>query len=190
MFTRDLMPLAQSFQTLAEQSHDEYTRYYAQTRVAQLEDLATTISAVQRAYELRGGIAEVRNRYAASREKIKTVRIREQEGLAAQGELRESAIYNSPLEPRRYRLIDPALDVTRTVCYVEIPRGSNIDVNRFLGRKVGVRAKAKYLRTDSIDPVPIVVADELVLLEDLGETPPEGAAPDEAAETPQPGGGP
>ena len=66
--------------------------------------------------------------------------------------------------PKRYRLIDPALDVPRTLCYVEIPEDSTLDATAFLGQTVGIRAREKYLQTGDVDPVVIVVAEDIVLL--------------------------
>ena len=166
LFERNVRPLADKFQALANQTKDEYTAHYAKTRVAQLQDLAATIESVKKAYDVHSGIAGEREQFAHERERIKTVRIREPEGFAAEGELRESAVYASPTGPRRYRLLDPNKDVTRTLAYVEIPPDSPIDVTKYLGRRVGVRARTKQLKVDSVDPVPIIVADELVLLEE------------------------
>lgn len=171
MFTRNLSPLLEQYRPLAEQKVDEYTRYFAQSRITQIEELAASIDSVRKAYDLRSTVDEERGRFASERDKLKTVHIRTEEKFAARGELRESAIYTSPVGPRRLRLIDPSLDTTRTVCYVEIPRDSGIDVDQYLGRVVGVRAKTKRLKTDSIDPVPILVAEELVLLEPAGRGP-------------------
>lgn len=166
LFERNVRPLAEKFQALANQTKDEYTAHYAKTRVAQLEDLAATIESVKKAYDVHDGIAGEREQFARERERVKTVRIREPEGFAAEGELRESAVYASPTGPRRYRLLDPGKNLTRTLAYVEIPPDSPIDVTKYLGRRVGVRAQTKQLKVDSVDPVPIIVAEELVLLED------------------------
>jgi hypothetical protein len=155
---------------LSEQTIDEYTRVFARARVAQLADLAETISAVKTIQQIRTSLADDRREYATERAKIRTVPPRMDGTFDAQGELRESAIYNSATGPRRYRLIDPAVDAPRTVCYVEIPPGSGIDVAAYLGRVVGVRARGKYLKTDGVDPVPIVSAAEIVPLDRPGAT--------------------
>ena len=81
--------------------------------------------------------------------------------------------------PRRYRLVDPAASEPRTLGYVELPQGSSIEVADFLGKYVGVRASFKHLLSDSVNPVPIYVADELVVmqpgaLEDVAQ---DGGAP-------------
>jgi len=186
MFTRSLSPLLEQYRSLAEQKVDEYTRYFAQSRITQIEELVASIDSVRKAYDVRSTVDEERGRFASERDKLKTVHIRTEEKFAARGELRESAIYTSPVGPRRLRLIDPSLDTTRTVCYVEIPRDSGIDVDQYLGRVVGVRAKTKRLKTDSIDPVPILIAEELVPLERVGQAPP-ATAPAATGPSTQPG---
>lgn len=166
LFDRDLTPLVEQFRKLRNRTSDDYTRYYAEARIDQLEDLADTILSVRRAYEVQGGVAAERDRYAAERENIKTVRIPAQQEPVAKGELRASAVYTASVGPHRYRLVDPDADATRTICYVDIPRDSDIDIAKFLGRRVGVIARTKHLRTDSIDPVPIIEAVDLILLDE------------------------
>lgn len=184
MFTRDMTGLAEQYRLLSEQELDEYTRHYALTRMEQLDNLEGTLEAVRRVRELKGSVANDRRDFAAERAKIRTVPVEIGGGFDAQGELRESAIYNSPVGPRRYRLIDPAASTPRTLCYVEIPPDSDLDVTRYLGRIVGVRARAKYLSTEGVDPVPIVLAAEFVLLEQgkPALTDAAGPPPDEATE--------
>jgi hypothetical protein len=86
------------------------------------------------------------------------------DGLDAQGELRESALYPPERNPRRYRLIDPREPTGRTIGYVEIPADSTIDAGKYLGRYVGVRASTARLQAGGVDPIPIYVASELVLV--------------------------
>ena len=57
-----------------------------------------------------------------------------------------------------------------TIGYVEIPQGSTIDVAGFLGRYVGVVASAKRLQTGGVDPVPVYVARDLILLQPAATT--------------------
>jgi uncharacterized protein YgiM (DUF1202 family) len=184
MFTRDLAGLAEQYRPLGEQELDEYTRQYARARIEQLDNLVWTLNAVRRVHELKGSVANDRRDFAAERAKIRTVPVEIGGGFDAQGELRESAIYNSPVGPRRYRLIDPASNTPRTLCYVEIPPDSDLDVTRYLGRIVGVRARAKYVSTEGVDPVPIVLASEFVLLEQGEPALTEAAGPpsDQTAE--------
>ena len=84
--------------------------------------------------------------------------------LDAQGELRISALYPPGPGPRRFRLVDPDGETERTIGYVEIPVGSSIDATKFVGRYVGVRASRQRLQPGGVQPVPVYIASELVLL--------------------------
>ena len=63
------------------------------------------------------------------------------------------------------RLIDPAVAGGRTIGYVEIPPDSPIKAGDFVGRYVGVRALERRVQSGGVDPVPIYITSELVLLE-------------------------
>ena len=66
---------------------------------------------------------------------------------------------------QRFRLIDPTSESDRTIGYVEIPADSGLSVEGYLGRYIGVRASAQRVQTGGVNPVPIYIARELVLLE-------------------------
>ena len=98
-------------------------------------------------------------------------------GLDAQGVLRTSALYPVGSFPQRYRLTDPVSKRDRTLAYVEVRPNAQIDMTTFLDRYVGVRATGKRLQTGGIQPVPIYVVGEIVLLEDepaVDDPPDEG----------------
>ena len=91
-------------------------------------------------------------------------------GLDARGVLRTSALYPAGAFPQRYRLTDPTSKRDRTLAYVEVRPNAEIDVASFLDRYVGVRATGTRLQTGGIQPVPIYVVSEIVLLEDESVT--------------------
>ena len=66
---------------------------------------------------------------------------------------------------QRFRLIDPTSESDRTIGYVEIPPDSGLNAEGYLGRYVGVRASAQRVQTGGVNPVPIYIARELILLE-------------------------
>ena len=84
-------------------------------------------------------------------------------GFDAVGELRLSMLYASNAFPNRYRLVE--VDGERTIGYVEIPRDLMIDVDRFVGRRVGVRARDTRLQAEDVDPLMVYTVSELVLLD-------------------------
>jgi hypothetical protein len=86
-------------------------------------------------------------------------------GFDAVGELRPSVLFSSPVGPRWYRLVNAEQEPLRTIGYVEIPEDSSIDVARFLGHKVGVRARERRLLTGDVDPLEVFVVSELVTLD-------------------------
>ena len=67
--------------------------------------------------------------------------------------------------PRGYRLVDTAAPTERTIGYVDIPADAEMDVSALLGRYVGVRASQKRLLAGGVNPIPIFLAKELVLLD-------------------------
>lgn len=163
---RDLEPLIERFTPIANQEHDEFSALYAATRISQLRDLAEMIEAVGQMRQMGEQIKTDRKTALAARATIRPTIPTIEHGFDIEGELRFSAIYDSPIGPRRYRLVDPTkLDAPRTLGYVEIPPDSSIDVNAFIGRLVGVRAREITLQTGEVDPVRIYLAADLTLLD-------------------------
>ena len=169
LLRRELAPFVQRFQTLADQSDDEYIRLYAATRIGQIRDMMDMIEAVRQMRDLREQVRTDRTDALAGRAGIRPRPIPIGDGFDVQGELRPSAVYNSPAGPRRYRLVDPSKTPVRTVGYVEIPADSAIKAEDFLGRLVGVNARDIQLQTGDVDPIYIYVADRIVALESSGE---------------------
>jgi hypothetical protein len=169
LLLRDFSGIVERFTPLAEQTADDFVRLYARMRIEQLEDMIEAIDAVASVRQMGEQVKEDRQvaltARAAIRPAIRTIG----EGFDVEGELRLSAIYNSPVGPRRYRLVDPASDQVRTLAYIEIPPDSDIEVEDYLGRIIGVRAREVRLQTGDVDPIAIYVANELVVLERAGE---------------------
>ncbi|MCH7814393.1 MAG: hypothetical protein IID40_10285, partial [Planctomycetes bacterium] len=163
---RDLEPLIDRFTPIANQQHDEFSAVYAATRICQLRDLAEMIEAVGQMRQMGEQIKTDRKTALAARASIRPTIPTIEYGFDIEGELRYSAIYDSPIGPRRYRLVDPTqLDAPRTLGYVELPPDSTIDVRDYIGRLVGVRAREITLQTGDVDPVRIYLAAELTLLD-------------------------
>ena len=161
---RDFSALIQRYQTVADQRSGSFSSRYALARVEQLTDMASVVATVKRVRSLGDEADSKRKGYLDARSRIRTVRPPIPTELDAQGELRVSALYPPGSMPRRYRLIDRKGDVEKTIGYVELPPNSDIRIDDFLGRFVGVRAEAKRLQRGGVDPVPIFVVSELVLL--------------------------
>ena len=155
----------EEFAPLSEQETDPYSQAWAKVRIEQLENQIELVEAVKRVRAIKEKAHNERRDFASRRANIRTVPVPVDKGFAAEGELRESRIYDSPNGPRRYRLIDPNSEILHTLCYVEIPRDMDFDPGKYLGRMVGVHAREKFLKADGVDPVPVIIAAEVVLLE-------------------------
>lgn len=161
---RDYSSLIARYGVLAEQNDDEYARVYAKSRIIQLEEASDGLSAVRELRDLGAKLKRERTIKLIERQQW---RIRERKiggGYDAIGELRPSMIWTSPTGPKRYRLVGDEKPTPRTIGYVEIPPQSDLDINQFLGRRVGVRAGTTRLETRDVDPIVIYVASELVVL--------------------------
>ncbi len=165
VYERLFGPLIERYNAVAEPEGNELARQYAQARVEQLSRMKVLIETVGKMRELDEEAEAKRRGFLEDRARIRETLPPIPSELDAQGELRISALYPPGSLPRRYRLVDPSGTRERTIGYVEIPQDSTIAVDGFLGRYVGVRASARRLQTGGVDPVPIYVAGELILLQ-------------------------
>lgn len=163
---RNFDPFLARYQPIADQAEDEFAHQYALARIEQVKNLADLTSAVVRVRKL-DDVAETKQReFLAARGMIpEYVPTRSPTGIEIQGELRVSALYPAGSPVQRFRLIDPTSGWDRTIGYVEIPPDSGLNAESFLGRYVGVRASAQRVQTGGVNPVPIFIARELILLE-------------------------
>jgi uncharacterized protein YgiM (DUF1202 family) len=162
---RHLDQFIAKYREASEQANNELVRQYAQRRI---EEISTTVEAATAYHQLKklDDIAETRRReFRSSRAGIPEATPTFPSGIEAKGELRVSALFPPGSTPQRYRLIDPSVAGGRTIGYVEIPPDSPIKAGDFLGRYVGVRALERRVQSGGVDPVPIYVTSELVLLE-------------------------
>jgi hypothetical protein len=164
-FERDFSDVRSRYDAIAGQDEDDIARQYAVARIQQVDHMRQMIDAARATRKLDEVTEAERRRLLEERMAIPEVPLPEPGGLDAQGELRVSALYPLGSEPRRFRLVDPSSPNGRTLGYVEIPLGASINVQDFVGRFVGVRASDQVLQSGGVDPVPIYIASELVVLE-------------------------
>jgi hypothetical protein len=163
---RQLPELSAGYTELAAQEADRYVQLYAERRLAQVELAMTTFDAIRDIRSLSDDVARQRRESLEERSGFRSPAARLVfRGFDAKGELRESMIFGSPVGPKRYRLVDPDVTVPRTLCYVEVAESKKIDMTDYLGRLVGIRATKQYLETGNVDPIPVVVAEEIVILD-------------------------
>lgn len=164
---RDYDGLIVRYTEFTEQEDDDFTARYATTRIAQITDMKALAETVRTMRKLGDDASTKRREFMEARAAMHTATPPIPVGLDAQGELRASALYSYALsaQPRRLRLVDVTSQKNKTIGYVEIPTGMDFDVDRYLGRYVGIRAAQKRLQTGGVDPVPIYVIGELVELQ-------------------------
>jgi len=174
---RKLDSILEGYQALAAQEDNPYVQAYARRRLDQVQYMVESLQALRRVRSLSERISSIRRQAMDGRTSLREFPGAIKKGFDAKGELRESMIYASPIGPRRYRLIDPDLEVPRTLCYVEILPDSQIDVAEYLGRVVGIRAQDRYIQTGDVDPIEVLVVDEIVALSEPAPTEASGSIP-------------
>jgi len=174
---RNFDPFVSRYQPIANQTEDDFARQYALARMEQVKAMGDLTGAVERVRKLDDVAETKRREFLAARGMMpEFVPTRSPTGIEIQGELRVSALYPLGSPVQRFRLIDPTSESDRTIGYVEITPESGLNAEGYLGRYVGVRASAQRIQPGGVNPVPIYIARELVLLE-----PPQAAgksAPD------------
>lgn len=161
---RQFGTVLERYREIAQQNEDDFARRYAETRIAQINHMVELIDAAGRMRRLNDETESRRRALLDERMSMNELVVPTPSGLDARGELRASAVYPPGTTPRRYRLVDPRAPKGRTIGYVEIPPDADLNVDDYLGRYVGVRVSATRFQSGSVDPVPIYVVRELVLL--------------------------
>jgi hypothetical protein len=161
---RNLDSFISQYRAVAADAGDEFIQQYSQRRIEELQTALEASSSIGH-WKKIDEIAETKRR------EFRTARAAIPESapaapaIEAKGELRISALFPPGGTPERYRLVDPTTAGERTTAYVEIPEGANIRVNDFLNKFIGVRALERRVQTGGVNPIPIYIADDLVLLE-------------------------
>lgn len=161
---RNLDTFISQYRAVIADAGDEFIQQYAQRRVDELETAQEAAKSIDH-WKKVDEIAEAKRREFRSARAAIPESAPAVPAIEAKGELRISALFPQGGTPERYRLIDPSTGADRTIAYVEIPPGSNIQVNEFLNKFVGVRALERRVQTGGVNPIPIYIADDLVLLE-------------------------
>ncbi len=160
---RRVDPLIERYRAVAEQNEDDFAQRYATRRIEQVESVRSLATAIRQLQELDDKAGTARAEFMKERATLHRVDDAGPAAIDAVGELRVSALYSGATGPKRYRLVDPGTPGGKTIAYVEIPADAGINVDEFIGRYVGVRARTTHLLGGAIDPVPVHVAGELVL---------------------------
>lgn len=169
LLERKIEPFVERYQVLVDQDEDAFAKRYALTRVEQLNTMNEIAATVRKVRTLGDRTDARRLEFLAERTERRQAEVPTPSGIDARGVLRVSALYPEGSLPRRYRLVDTSTSTERTVAYVDIPADASMNINALLGRYVGVRASRKRLMAGGVNPIPILVARELVPLESMDE---------------------
>lgn len=174
----------EGYAAVAADPTDELAQRYAEERVRQLRDVQSITQTIHDMRRLSEQSDSARREFLQSRAAIPTVVPGVPSGLDAQGTLRESALYPPDRSPRRYRLVDETAMPPRTIAYVDLPTDFAQPLEQFLNRRIGLRAVAKSWQEGSVEPLPIYMAGELVLMDEM-KAAPERNRPDDGDTPPK-----
>lgn len=170
MAQRQLSPLLAEYSAIAADSSDEVAARFATAKVSQLEYLMRLAQSAANLDAIVRDLEKEREAFIEARRKVAAPLIPPRAGFDAEGELRPSAVYSSTVGPRRMRLVDPKTQPARTIAYVELAPGVELDLDRYMGRYVGIEALRIRPADGTLNPVPVMTASRIELLE------PEGAS--------------
>lgn len=156
--------LLAQYRTILAEAADEFIQQYAQRRIEELQMALEASSSIEHWKKIEEIADAKRREYRSARAAIPEA-VPAGPTIEAKGELRVSALFPPGGSPERYRLVDPSTAGERTTAYVEIPAGSNLRISEYLNKFVGVRALERRVQSGGVNPIPIYIADDLVLLE-------------------------
>lgn len=162
---RKLEGLLEEYRAIAAQDEDAFAKQYAAARAAQLEYQTRLSASAANLHVLSSEIERGRSEFLAARQRTAPPLTPPRQGFDAEGELRTSAVYSSAVGPKRYRLVAPNLTPARTIGYVELSPNLSLDIDRYLGRYVGIKALRTRPAEGMVNPVPVYTASSIELLE-------------------------
>lgn len=163
-FTDQLEPIVR-------QREEPFVSRLAEAWVGKLERRAAAQEALQAARDVLRRTSRERAQHERELERIDRMR----QGAAArslydaEGELQRSFVVGARIEERVYRLEEPG--TRRVVVYLRADPGGKIDMERFLGKRVGVRGERRFDPKLGGDVLRVLSIVELA-----ADEPPDGAA--------------
>lgn len=159
---RNVTPFIDQYAEIVRGTRDETTRQYAEIRLNQVRSISQLLEAVRRNRTSTEQVDEARQSFLTERLSIVPLAPMAPGGFDARGEIRPSAVYR---QPPRWRLVDPSETSGKTMAYLELPPRSELDLDTYVGRYVGIRAREKRLLQGMVHTVPLYVVTEVVPLE-------------------------
>lgn len=164
---RDYTALLKRYEEIANQSDEFVPSEFAKIRLSQLTSLSE-LKQAQVSLRAQGReVEEFSARMDARRMEIRRERAQQVSvKFDLEGELRRSFAF-AP-EKRRYRLVDPARQVT--IAYVDVPPDVKENAEHLIGRLVGIHTRGQQYSPAA--RVPIAIASAITDLTPLKHSPP------------------
>ncbi len=156
----DFRSLRKQFEPIADQDDEIVPKEYAKVRLQQIDNVLERIAIRARIERLSQTAAVERKLYAPILTTTSAPAQAAPAPVAAKPDYEGKLVRSFAFEGR-YRIVDP--QEGKTLVYLEIPAGSNIDANQFIGRIVKIRAKSKRYDNDArrniVEPAEIVTVE-------------------------------
>jgi hypothetical protein len=162
---RDYESLLDDLKPLADQDEDKIANVYAETRIKQIKSHMEIKAALKRMRALRTRTITEADRLRAKAKRIKPGVTKPPEKIVVRGELMSSSIYDgSGMRPKRWRVVEPGVSPSKTLAYIELPKGSSIDPPEYYQKRVGIIPADRLMLSSTIPPVPIYIVKEIRIL--------------------------
>ena len=149
---------------LAESADEPVAKIYAEHRAKQLASWMKLVQDVRRVRQQGEALPPMKTGLEFTPSIIGTV------PFDVEGELRKSQVFSSSRSlPTYYRLVDTSKRPARTVAYLQLPEGETIDLDKYLGQYIRVRA-AERRRLGSVGRmIPLIIPAEIGVVVDDDE---------------------
>ena len=149
---------------LAESADEPVAKIYAEHRAKQLASWMKLVQDVRRVRQQGEALPPMKTGLEFTPSIIGTV------PFDVEGELRKSQVFSSSRSlPTYYRLVDTSKRPARTVAYLQLPEGETIDLDKYLGQYIRVRA-AERRRLGSVGrTIPLIIPAEIGVVVDDDE---------------------
>jgi uncharacterized protein YgiM (DUF1202 family) len=156
------------FRAVARGTNDDVWRQYAERRAEQLARRQSTLRMWAGVQQGSQTLDTDLRAAEASRVDATIAMPAPPQSFDVTGEFRKSLVFDSPVLPRRYKLVDPRMSPARTIAYIEIPRNSPINPNLYIGRYVGVVASRRFYQEGTVEAIEVFVPRQIVILNEPG----------------------
>lgn len=167
---QDFGPYVARLEQLAASAEEPVAKIYAEHRAKQLASWMKLIQDVRRVRQQGEALPPMKTGLEFIPGAIGSV------PFDVEGELRKSQVFSSRALPTYYRLVDPSRRPARTVAYLQLPEGETIDLDKYLGQYVRVRA-AERRRLGTVGrSIPLIIPAEIGVVVDDDEPATEPAS--------------